>query len=96
MSNRLDPETDSVELTIYQIRLKGHLGCEWTDWFEGLTITLAENGGTLLIGPVADQSALHGLLRKVHDLGMSLLSINRVQPGQNETFQCRPKEGDQE
>ena len=80
MSNTLDQETDSVEPMIYQIRLKGHLGCEWTDWFGGLTITLEENGDTLLTGPVADQSALYGLLRKVRDLGMSLLSVNCVEP----------------
>jgi len=67
---------------IYQIRIKGHLGRQWTDWFEGLTITLEENGETLLTGPVVDQAALHGLLRKVRDLGMPLLSVNRVEPGQ--------------
>ena len=67
---------------VYQIRIKGHLGHQWTDWFEGLTITLEENGETLLTGPVVDQAALHGLLRKVRDLGMPLLSVNRVEPGQ--------------
>ncbi len=64
----------------YQIRIKGHLGCLWVDWFEGLTITLEENGDTLLTGPVIDQSALHGLLRKVRDLGLPLLSVNSVGP----------------
>jgi hypothetical protein len=68
---------------IYQIRIKGHLvGQQWTDWFEGLTITLEENGDTLLTGPVADDPALHGLLKKVRDLGVPLLSVNRVEPGQ--------------
>ena len=66
---------------IYQFRIKGHLDRRWTDWFEGLTITLEENGETLLSGPVADQAALHGLLRKVRDLGMPLLSVIRVKPG---------------
>ncbi|MCP4543149.1 MAG: hypothetical protein GY832_39045 [Chloroflexi bacterium] len=66
----------------YQIRLQGHLDRQWTDWFGGLIITLEENGDTLLTGPVADQSALHGLLRRVRDLGMPLLSVNRVTPGQ--------------
>ncbi len=80
MSNALNPETDPVEPTIYQIRLKGHLGHEWTDWFGGLTITLEQDGDTLLTGPVVDQAALFGLLRKVRDLGMSLLSVNRVEP----------------
>ena len=60
---------------VYQIRLKGHLGRQWTDWFGGLTITLEDNGDTLLTGPVIDQAALHGLLRKVRDLGMPLLSL---------------------
>ena len=67
---------------VYQIRLQGHLGGQWTDWFGGLTITLEENGDTLLTGPVVDQAALYGLLRKVRDLGMPLLSVNRVKPGQ--------------
>ena len=67
---------------VYQIRIKGHLGHQWTDWFEGLTITLEDNGDTLLTGPVVDQAALHGLLRKVRDLGMPLLSVIRVKPGQ--------------
>jgi hypothetical protein len=67
---------------IYKIRIKGHLGQQWTDWFEGLTITLEENGDTLLTGPVVDDAALHGLLKKVHDLGMPLLSVNRVESGQ--------------
>jgi hypothetical protein len=67
---------------IYQIRIKGHLGQQWTDWFEELTITLEENGDTLLTGPVVDQAALHGLLKKVRDLGMPLLSVNRVESSQ--------------
>ena len=67
---------------VYQIRIKGHLGDQWTDWFEGLTITLENNGNTLLTGPVVDQAALFALLRKVRDLGMPLLSVNRVTPGQ--------------
>ena len=67
---------------IYQIRIQGHLGTEWTDWFEGLTITLQDNGETLLTGPVVDQAGLYGVLRKVRDLGMPLLSVNRVYPGQ--------------
>jgi hypothetical protein len=67
---------------IYQIRVKGHLGRQWTDWFEGLSITQEDNGETLLTGPVVDQAALHGLLRKVRDLGMPLLWVIRLQPGQ--------------
>lgn len=64
------------QTTLYQIRLKGHLGRQWADWFDGFTITLEENGRTQLIGPAADQAALHGLLKKIRDLGMPLLSLN--------------------
>ena len=81
MSNKLDPKSDPNQPVIYQIRIKGHLGCGWTDWFEGLTITLEEDGDTLLTGPVIDQAALHGLLKKVRDLGMPLVSIRPVEPG---------------
>ena len=66
---------------VYQIRITGHLGHEGTDWFEGLAITLEDNGDTLLTGPVVDQAALHGVLKKVRDLGMPLVSVNRVRPG---------------
>jgi hypothetical protein len=62
---------------LYEIRIKGHLDERWADWFGGLTITLEEGGDTRLTGPVVDQAALHGLLRKVRDLGMSLLSVNQ-------------------
>jgi hypothetical protein len=65
---------------IYQIRIKGHLGPRWSEWFEGLTITPEEGGETLLTGPVVDQAALHGVLRKVRDLGMPLISAIRVEP----------------
>lgn len=67
---------------IYQIRIQGHLGPQWTDWFGGLTITLQDDGDTLLAGPVADQAALYGLLKKVRDLGMPLVSVIRVDAGQ--------------
>ena len=69
---------------VYQIRIKGHLGRQWTDWFGGLTLTLEDNGETLLTGPVVDQAALHGLLRKVRDVGMPLLSVMCVRPSQAE------------
>ena len=65
---------------VYQIRIKGHLGSQWTNWFGGLTITREENGDTLLAGSVVDQAALHGLLKKVRDLGMTLVSVNHVEP----------------
>jgi hypothetical protein len=80
MSDEHDGGTDLGECMDYEIRLKGHLGNEWTDWFAGLTITLEDDGETILSGPVADQAALHGLLRKVRDLGMPLLSVMCVEP----------------
>jgi len=67
---------------IYQIRIKGYLSQQWTDWFEGLTITLEEDGNTLLTGTAVDQAELHGILKKVRDLGMTLLSVNSVAPNQ--------------
>jgi hypothetical protein len=81
MSDQLHPKPNSSQPMVYQIRIKSHLGSGWTDWFEGLTITLEDNGDTLLTGPVIDQAALHGLLKKVRDLGMSLISVNRVETG---------------
>ena len=80
MSNEPEAERDADQPMIYQIRIKGHLSPEWADWFEGLTITLEEDDDTLLTGPVVDQAALHGLLKKVRDLGMPLLSVNSVGP----------------
>jgi hypothetical protein len=82
MVNEQNPNADPHQPTIYQIRIQGHLGSEWTDWFGGLSITLEGNGDTLLRGPVVDQAALYGLLRKVRDLGMPLISVNRLQIGQ--------------
>lgn len=67
---------------VYEIRVRGHLGEEWTVWFEGLTVTPEEGGDTLVTGPVVDQAALHGLLRKVRDVGLPLLSVVRVETGQ--------------
>ncbi|UCG26482.1 MAG: hypothetical protein JSW55_09930 [Chloroflexota bacterium] len=75
---------DHDEPELYEIRLKGHLADRWAGWFEGLTITLEENGNTLLTGPVVDQAALHGLLKKVRDLGMPLISVNRVEPNRTD------------
>jgi hypothetical protein len=82
MANERKPKRDPSEPMVYQIRVKGHLGREWIDWFGGLSITLEDNDETLLTGPVIDQAALHGLLRKVRDLGMPLLSVMRLQPDQ--------------
>lgn len=90
MSDTRNPKTGSNQRPIYQIRIQGHLGRQWTAWFEGLTITLAEDGITLLTGPVADQAALHGLLRKVRDLGMTLISVNRIEPGPADDSNINP------
>jgi hypothetical protein len=80
MPNDVSSDADSGQQMAYQIRINGHLGGEWTDWFEGLAITLDESGDTLLTGRVTDQAALHGLLRKVRDLGMPLVSVSPVEP----------------
>ncbi len=79
-STELKPD----EPMIYQIRIKGHLGSQWTDWFEGMAITLDDNGDTLLTGLVADQAALYGLIKKVRDLGMPLHSVHPVESDQAE------------
>jgi hypothetical protein len=81
MSNRRGPDAEAGQPIIYQIRLKGHLGPQWADRFEELIITLEDNGDTLLTGPVVDQAALYGLLRKIRDLGVALLSVNSVGAG---------------
>ena len=69
-------------ITIYCIRVKGHLDPHWTDWFDGLVITHKDNGDTLLTGPVVDQAALFGLLLKVRDLNLPLLAVTRLEPGE--------------
>lgn len=84
MLNTFNSTDDPGQPTIYQIRIKGYLGREWTDWFDGLTITALENGETLLTGAVVDQAALYGLLRKVRDVGLPLLSVGCVKPDQAE------------
>lgn len=78
-----EPELNPIpgQTAVYQIRLKGHLRPQWTEWFEGLTITLEDNGDTLLTGPVIDQSALYGLLKKVRDLGIPLVSFGPLENG---------------
>jgi hypothetical protein len=81
MANKRLSKIDFSQPQVYQIRIKGRLGQQWMDWFDGLTIAPDEHGDTLLTGPVADQAALHGLLKKVRDLGLPLLSVNPVEPG---------------
>ena len=93
MPNELDSKTDPGQPMVYQIRLKGHLGRQWADWFGGLTVTLEDNGDTLLTGPVTDQAALFGLLRKVRDLGMPLLSVVCLKPGPSAPLPLRGLRG---
>ena len=82
MSETPTPIKAHPEPELYEIRVRGHLDARWANQFEGLIIMLEENGDTLLTGPVIDQAALHGLLKKVRDLGIPLLSIIRVELGQ--------------
>jgi hypothetical protein len=90
MSKTPNSKIDKSQPPVYEIRIKGHLGSQWTDWFEGLTITLEDNGDTLLTGPVVDQAALHGLLKKVRDLGMPLVSVCPKEPGQEVSPEVKP------
>ena len=85
MAKRFDTGRESGEPMVYQIRINGQLNAQWTDWFDGMRITPQENGDTLVTGPVLDQAALYGLLRKVRDLGMPLLSVTRVMSGSSDT-----------
>jgi hypothetical protein len=78
MLSKRGPVDNADDPMVYQIRIKGHLGRQRIDWFAGLTITLEEDGNTLLVGSVIDQAALHGVLKKIRDLGMPLLSVNFV------------------
>ncbi len=73
-------ESEQVRQEVYQIVVKGHLDSEWSEWFDGLTITMVDNGETILSGPLADQTALHGVLIKIRDLGLPLLSLKRIEP----------------
>ena len=80
----------SMPQEFYQITVKGHLDNRWADWFEGVTITLEDNSETLLTGSVVDQAALHGLLRKVRDLGLPLVSVIHVEPEQAKVPDVKP------
>ena len=91
MSSIFESSIDPCQPMIYKIRLKGHLGRHWADWFDGLTITLEDNGETLLTGPLADQATLHGLLKKVRDVGMPLLSVVGIKPDQADASETSPR-----
>jgi len=73
-------ESKHVRQEVYRIVVKGHLDSEWSEWFDGLTITLVDNGETILTGPIVDQTALHGVLIKIRDLGLPLLGLSRIEP----------------
>jgi hypothetical protein len=65
---------------VYRITVEGHLDSDWSEWFDGLTITRMNNGETMLTGPIVDQTALHGVLIKIRDLGLPLLRLSRTEP----------------
>lgn len=82
MSNALEQNVEHP--IVYEIRIAGHLNPRWTKWFGDMSITLLAEGDTLLTGPILDQPALYGLLKKVRNLGMALVSVNRVEETQNQ------------
>jgi hypothetical protein len=82
MTERHTPAFDRSEAEHYEIRLTGHLDAHWTAWFDGLTVSHQDDGTTVIRGPVADQAALHGLLQRVRDLGLPLVSVERVEDDQ--------------
>jgi len=81
MSGKPNAESYPKQTRIYQIKIEGHLGNHWSEWLENLTITRDEDGNTLLTGPVVDDAALHGILKKVRDLGLPLISFNQIESG---------------
>ena len=85
MAHKPNAQADPNPPMVYEIRIKGHLGQQWTAWLEGMNITQTDNSETLLAGPVVDQAALYGLLRKVRDLGLPLISVIKVQSGQSDS-----------
>ena len=93
MSNNYNSKIDPLQPTSYQIRIKGHLGRQWTEWFEGLTVTQEEDGDTLITGPVIDQAALHGSVKKVRDLGRTfdLGQSCQTRPGRLVRFEANPE-----
>lgn len=89
MPNNLNPTHGPGQPMVYQIRIKGHLGPQWTDWFEGMAITPEDNGDTLVTGTVIDQAALHAVLKRVRDLNLPLLSIMEIRSRREDTPDAR-------
>ena len=77
---KTQPQSESSQPVIYRIRIQGQLDSQWSDWFDEMTITLEDDGNTLISGPIIDQAALHGLLKKIRDLGLTLISVCPGQP----------------
>jgi hypothetical protein len=82
MNGRTRGDATRPEAGRYEIRLQGHLDRRWSAWFDGLTLSLEPDGTTVIHGDIADQAALHGLLQRVRDIGLPLLSVSRVEPDQ--------------
>ena len=80
MTDQRTPTPDSPDAGRYQIRLTGHLDAHWATWFDGLTVSQESDGTTVISGPIADQAALHGVLQRVRDLGLPLVSVYRIKP----------------
>jgi len=85
MTEQRTTKPDRPESGRYQIRLTGRLDAHWAAWFDGLTVSQENDGTTVISGPIADQAALHGVLQRVRDLGLPLVSVTRVEPDPIET-----------
>jgi hypothetical protein len=90
MTDQPTPTPDRPEAGRYEIRLTGHLDAHWTTWFDGLSVSREADGTTVISGPIADQAALHGVLQRVRDLGLPLVSVIRMKPDQPETTGINP------
>ena len=86
---KLNLKSDSEQSNFYQIRVKGHLDPQWSDWFEGMAVTPDDNESTLITGPVIDDAALHGLLKRVRDSGLRLLSVNQIEADQENKMESK-------